>query len=77
MSEQEELCSGPDCQKCRAAADTNRALGMFAESLEKAIADGVFERLGREYGRRREEAFWKAFIGLSEKTDIPIKEIRT
>ncbi len=69
--------NGTDCPQCRAQAEACKVLGGFAEALEKAIADGVFERLGREYGRRREEAFWKAFIGLSEKTDIPIKEIRT
>ncbi len=53
---------GIDCPQCQAASEACKILGGFAEALEKMIEGGVFERLGAEMARRREEAIWKAWM---------------
>lgn len=53
---------GPDCPQCRAAHEQAQALGSLAGALQKMTQDGVFERLGREAARWREEAFWRTFM---------------
>ncbi len=51
------------CPQCQAATNACRVLGGFAEAMEKMIADGYFERMGREAAMRRERAALEAFLG--------------
>jgi hypothetical protein len=51
-----------NCPQCRGAMEACTILGGFAEAMEKMIENGTFERMGREAARRREQAFWEAFL---------------
>lgn len=53
---------GIDCPQCQALNDQARVLGGIAEAMQKMLDGGVFERLGAEMARRREEAFLREFL---------------
>ena len=50
------------CPQCRAAALACGQLGDLAFALEQAILNGTLQRLGAAAARRREAAFWEAFL---------------
>lgn len=57
MSEEHDALS---CPECRAASEACRVVGGVAEAMEKALAAGVFERLGAEAALAREKAILDA-----------------
>jgi|HubBroStandDraft_5_1064220.scaffolds.fasta_scaffold167116_3 hypothetical protein len=58
--------SGPDCPQCQAASLACQVMGGYAEAMQKMLDDGVFERMGEEMARRKEEAFLRAILSQPE-----------
>lgn len=61
---------GLNCPQCQAATQAVQILGGFGEAMQKILDNGVLERMGREAGMRREQAFMDAFLGADAPTIV-------
>ena len=51
-----------NCPQCQAFSETAKIVGGMAETMDRMIHDGTFERMGREMALRQNEAVMKAIL---------------
>jgi hypothetical protein len=62
MQSEHEDHDALNCPECQAASEACKVLGTIGEAMEKALADGAFERMGRQMAQERERRMLEAFI---------------